>query len=313
MLTVFLKVLMIFLMVGVGFAANRTGVLPKESNKYLVDLLLVITTPCMVLGSIAENRLSDDVIWTTLQVVIGSFVFFAVVWVLACFVVRLMRYEPAEDRGVMICIICGINTGFMGFPVTKAIFGSEFLFYMVMENIVLGVYLYSISIIQLNQGSYSRVDWKVVLASLCNMCMLASLIGVILMILDIRLPAFALDFFNTVGNATVPVSMIVVGVQLGTASIRKMLKNYKLMIASLVNVVVVPVLTFLAVNWLPITWKAKVILILAAAFPCAVVLTAMAIRERKNATLMAEGVALTTLLSVVTLPVCVMFLMWYYF
>ena len=313
MLTVFLKVLMIFLMVGVGFVANRTGVLPKESNKYLVDLLLVITTPCMVLGSMAENRLSDDVIWTTLQVVIGSFVFFAVVWVLAGFVVRLMRYEPAEDRGVMICIICGINTGFMGFPVTKAIFGSEFLFYMVMENIVLGVYLYSISIIQLNQGSHSRVDWKVVLASLCNMCMLASLIGVILMILDIRLPAFALDFFNTVGNATVPVSMIVVGVQLGTASIRKMLKNYKLMIASLVNVVVVPVLTFLAVNWLPITWKAKVILILAAAFPCAVVLTAMAIRERKNATLMAEGVALTTLLSVVTLPVCVMFLTWYYF
>ena len=119
--------------------------------------------------------------------------------------------------------------------------------------------------------------------------------------------------WNTVGNATVPVSMIVVGVQLGTASIRKMLKNYKLMIASLVNVVVVPVLTFLSVNWLPITWKAKVILILAAAFPCAVVLTAMAIRERKNATLMAEGVALTTLLSVVTLPVCVMFLTWYYF
>jgi predicted permease len=313
MLTVFLKVLMIFLMVGIGFVANRTGVLPRESNKYLVNLLLLITTPCMVLGSMAENRLSGDAVETTLEVIIGSFVFFALVWILAAGVVRLLHYDPVEDRGVMICIICGINTGFMGFPVTKAIFGSEFLFYMVMENIVLNIYLYSISIIQLNQGSRTRVEPKVVLASLCNMCLLASAIGVVLMVADIRLPDFVQDFLNTVGSATVPVSMIVVGIQLGTASIRTMLKNYKLIVASVVNVAVVPVLTFFAVNWLPITWKAKVILILAAAFPCAVVLTAMAIRERKNGTLMAQGVALTTLMSVVTLPVCVMFLTAYYF
>ena len=43
MTIVFIKVAVIFSMVGVGYIANRTKILPDESNRYLVNLLMDIT------------------------------------------------------------------------------------------------------------------------------------------------------------------------------------------------------------------------------------------------------------------------------
>ena len=103
--------------------------------------------------------------------------------------------------------------------------------------------------------------------------------------------------------------MIVVGVQLGSSHLSKIIRNYKLLIASLCNVTLIPFLTFLCVNWLPLTNPAKLILVFAAAFPAAVVTVAVASKEHKNAGLMAEGVALTTLFSMATLPVASIILM----
>lgn len=103
--------------------------------------------------------------------------------------------------------------------------------------------------------------------------------------------------------------MIVVGIQLAESDLKKMLKNTKLIIACLCNVLLMPLLTFLAVNWLPLMTESKVTLIFAASFPCAVVSVAMAAREKKNSALMAEGVALTTLFSLCTLPFIAVFLM----
>ena len=61
MLTVFIKVMVIFAMIGAGFIANRTGILPKESSKYLSALLVKVTTPCLAISSIASQELDRGV------------------------------------------------------------------------------------------------------------------------------------------------------------------------------------------------------------------------------------------------------------
>ncbi|NLD10975.1 AEC family transporter [Aminicella lysinilytica] len=312
MLIVFLKVLAIFCMVVIGYVANKKDVLPIESNKYLVNLLLEITTPCMIFGSMASNSLSSETLKTTIQVALGTVVFFLVSWGFAVIVVKLLKYRPRMDQGVLIVIMTGVNTGFMGFPITKAIFGNEYLFYMVIENCLLTFYLYFLAVIQMNYGYKKKSSIKEIFRPLCNMCMLAAVVGAVVLIGDIRLPSIVMDFFNTIGDATVPISMIVVGVQLGNSDLKGILSNGKLIIASVVNVAVIPALTLLAVNWLPLTNKAKLILVFAAAFPCAVATVAVAAKEKKNADLMAEGVAFTTLLSMATLPVVAVVLMGLY-
>lgn len=299
---IFTKVLTIFLLVVIGFVANRLGRIPESANQYLINILLDITMPCMIMTSIISNTLDAETMRVVAEVMIGSLIFFLVEWPVAILFLKLIRYEPRSEWGVLIVIISGVNTGFMGFPVTKMLFGNEYFFYMAMENIVLGIYLYFIMVIQLNSGEGKRPKLMDTFRGMWNNCMIVSVVAMVMLALGITLPGGVIDFLNMVGDATVPLSMMVVGVQLGRSSIRKLLRNVKLMLASLFNVMGIPALTLLAVHWLPITDKAKLILVFAAAFPCAVIAVAMAAREHKNATRMAEGVVLTTLLSMASLP-----------
>lgn len=311
MLTVFLKIAAIFAMTAIGFIASKTGVLPAESKKYLSNLLLFITSPCMIIGSMASQTLDAHTFELMIQIVAGSFVFFIAAMGISFLIVKLMRCDR-DDAGVLMVIITAVNTGFMGFPVTKAIFGNTYFFLMVIQNIVLNIYLYSMMVYQMNYGFRKKEGIRGMLMPMMNMCTYALIAGLVLMLLKVQLPDILADFINTIGDATIPVSMIVVGVQLSESSIRKMLTNKRLITASLCNVILIPVLTFLAVNWLPLAPESKLILIFAAAFPCAVVSTAIALKENRNAALMAEGVAMTTLLSMGTLPVAAILLMQLY-
>ncbi len=302
MLTVFLKIAAIFAMTAIGFIASKCGVLPAESKKYLSNLLLFITSPCMIIGSMTSQKLSNHIFELMIQIVAGSFIFFFAIMAISFLIVKLMRCDK-EDAGVFMVIVTAVNTGFMGFPVTKAIFGNTYFFLMVIQNIVLNVYIYSMMIFQMNYGHNKKGGLKGMLTPMLNMCTYALIIGLVLMLLKVQLPEILSDFINTIGDATIPISMIVVGVQLSESSIRKMFTNKRLITASLSNLILVPIITFLAVNWLPIAIESKLTLIFASAFPCAVVSTAIALKEGRNAALMAEGVAMTTLLSMGTLPV----------
>ena len=63
------KVVSIFLIIAVGFGANKIGILPTESKKYVVDLLILITTPCVVFTSIASKELTEDTVAMTLETI----------------------------------------------------------------------------------------------------------------------------------------------------------------------------------------------------------------------------------------------------
>lgn len=312
MIVVFTKILVIFSIIGVGFFANKTNLLPLESKDYLVKLLLSITSPCLIIASISTKELTSETFTQTLEVMVGSLAFFIIVPFISYFIVRMLRYNPIEDRGVMMVVVTAVNTGFMGFPITKSIFGDDYFFLMVIENIVLTIYLYLISVIQMNLGSNHKHNLKSMIKPLMNNCTLAALISLVLLFGHVKLPEPIYELTNMIGSITVPLSMIVVGVQLGESKFTAVLKNWKLIVASGCNVILVPILTFFAVNYLPITTEAKLILVLAACFPCAVVTVAVASQEGKNAGLLAEGVAITTLFSLITLPCFSMFLLNYY-
>ncbi len=309
MLTVFIKVMVIFAMIGAGFIANRTGILPKESSKYLSALLVKVTTPCLAISSIASQELDRGVWRMSAEVVIGSVIYFFAAAIVSYLIVRAIRYEPAEDRGVLSVMMTSANTGFMGFPVTKAIFGSRIFFLFILQNIILNIYIYSGAIVQIDRGAGSRLSVRKILKATANPFMAAALFAVIVMISGIRLPDPVMDFFTIMGDSTIPLSMIVVGLQLGTSDLKAAAKDLKLTFCCLCNVILMPLLTLAAVWFLPLTDPAKLTLVFAAAFPSAVLVVAISEMEHKNSALMSQGVAITTLMSMVTLPVWAVILM----
>lgn len=309
MLTIILKIFSVFAIIGIGYAASKTGILPTESKPYLVNLLLCITTPCMIVSSMSSKTLDAHTATLMVQILIGSCLFFICASLISYIIVVYIFKADDKDAGALMVSMTAVNSGFMGFPVTKAIFGDTYFFLMVIENIVLNIYLFGFSVFQIDYGYEKKNSLKSLLASMKNMANLALLIGLFLMLTKIQLPATLSDIITTVGDATVPLSMIVVGIQLAENKISDIIKNRQLIICALCSLLLMPGLTLLAVHWLPIMAEAKLILVFAAAFPTAVATAAIAMQRGRNAALMAQGIALTVLLSLVTLPIFAMLLM----
>ena len=312
MLTVFSKVIVVFGIVAVGFFCSKKRILPDEVEGPLVDLLLLVTCPLMIFTSLATRELDPGTLPKTIIVILMSMGYFILAPLVSMIFKKFLRNTPKEDIGVMMAIMSSLNTGFMGFPVTKAIFGDDLFFLIVLQNIALNIYFYSIAIIQINYGHSESGNIAQAMKSVINPNIIAAFIGLIILFTQIKLPGPLLDFTSMLGDVTTPLSMLIVGMRLARSNVSSVIKNRDLMFAGLVNMIFMPIIVFLIVNWLPIPQDVKMLLVWSACFPCAVVVVTLSVKYHRNATLAAEGLALTTLMSLIILPVAATILSSYY-
>ena len=311
---VFGKILSIFLIIGIGFVANKADIMPMAANKYLVGLLIRVTCPCMIIASITSNDLREDTLSLSLQTLAGAVVFFTVSalvgWVLSA---KIVKVDPAENVGVYTFAFGSINSGFIGFPITLAIFGSGILYLMVIHNVVLSLYLYTFGIMLVNIGaSGGHPDFKGFLKSFTNINAIAAVVSIAMLFAGLKLPSVVFDCVDMIGDATTPLSMLIVGMQLGECDFGEVLKNRKLLGISFLKMLLLPVLTFLMVNWLPFDVSVKACLIFAASFPVAVAVVPIASEQNRDSLVTAEMVAITTLISLAVIPAVATFLLEYY-
>lgn len=314
MFIVFGKVFAIFIMIFIGFLANKIKILSNEAIPHITNLMLYVTAPCMAISSIYSKTLSADVIVATVQTMAGAVIFFTVTTLFSILIVKLFKFKPGEDRGMYIVAITTVNSGFMGFPVTKAIFGGDIFYLMVMHNILLNLYMYGAVPPLLNIGSETKLHPKKILKSMCNICVIAVIAGIIMLILGVKPPAVLDDVIQSLSDATIPLSMLLVGMQLGSSNVKDILRNKYILLTTITAMLVIPAITFLIVDQMDFLYTdVKAVMVFASAFPTAVAPVAIAEQEGKNSHTLAEIVSLTTFTSLITIPVIAVFLMSYYY
>ncbi len=315
MSVVFGKVFSIFLIIGVGYIATKVNVLPMESNKYLVDLLILITSPCMIINSLATQEFEAEMLTATIQALVGACLYFLLL-TLACYLVfrKILKFTPKEDISTYVLIFASMNCGFIGFPVTLSLFGNEILYLMILVNIGHTIYQFPFASIQirLNAGHHLDMGIKGVITSIVNPCTIATILGLLVMFLHLSLPSFLLSSIETIGDSTVPIAMLLIGMQLSNSNFGHIFKNRKLVVICFSRMFILPVVMFLILNWLPIVTAVKVTLIFASCFASGVIIVPLIEKEGGDSLLAAEGVALTTFLSLFILPLSAVFLISYY-
>lgn len=299
----------IFIIMGVGFFANKTGLLPEKANDYLSPLLIKITSPCMIFSNIVSMDTGEGMLKEVLTMVAGAAVFFAMASVIGCILcVKILKLKEDKNCGVYILLFATINNGFMGLPITKAIFGDEALFFMVFSQMTLLIFVFGPGIAIINSGEKKEKSRMDRIKDMFGPNTIAAILGILVMIMGVELPEIIIKPVDMIGDITTVLAMLVIGIQLGNSNFREIKENKALMIESSVKMILLPTAMFLIVNWLPISNVIKLVLVFSAAFPSAVTVSPVAVTEGKDGTLAAEGVALTTLISVLTIPVTAMIL-----
>lgn len=314
MLLIFGRVFGIFSLIFVGYITYRRGIFGKDAKDTLTKLLLNITAPCMAAYSIYSKELSDKLVQSTVQVLIVETLYYALGVIIAFLIVKFLKFDPVSQWGVYIAAMIATNNGFMGFPVTEAIFGDDIFYLLVMINIPTCVFFYGIMPMVLNIGRKNlEGNWKSNLKLMLNPAMFGITIGVLFMLIQYRPPEAIDSVVKYLSDATIPISMIVVGVQLGESNLREIIKDKYVNITSLMRMIIIPIITFLAVHFIPfLNEDVKLIIVFSSIFPTAVVTAAISVQQNIEGNKAAEIVSITTAISLATIPISAAILSYFY-
>ena len=227
---------------------------------------------------------------------------------LAIICVHLLRL-PRADWGTYKYMIIFGNIGFMGFPVITAIFGAKALVYAVIMNIVFNllVFSYGIKLITDGQENAGSFTWR----KLINMPLISSALTLVLFFLHIKLPAVVNTALFTMGDATTPMAMLILGCTIAEMPLRELFDEWRVYVFTAIKLLLMPVLVFLLLHLLPGfdagSLLGKVLVVLSSV-PVATNATMLSIEYGGNNKLVAQGIFFSTIFSVLTIPLLVFIL-----
>ena len=296
------KVMSIFVIVLIGFILYRLGAVGDDSIKPITSILMNVSCPCLIITSLYSKELTGNILGDSLAVMAGVMLFYIFASLLTFLFVMLTKIGRKEDIGVLMAAVAATNSGFMGFPIVKALYGSDMLYLMVMGNMMLNVYMVWMEPSILTIGTKSRPSAKDMLNALKTPFVISLFVGFAMAFLHIKPSGIVDETMVMLGDVTIPLSMILVGIRLGSVKLREIISRNNIII-SIFAMIVVPLLVMLIM--LPMGFinnDVKTIIAVTAILPTAVIAVVIAEQYGKNSLLLSEIVSLTTIMSVVTIP-----------
>lgn len=294
-----LEVMMtLFAIVIVGYVAGRIGYMGGEFDKRLSSLVINITCPALILSSAMTGELPDRGLILPLLAI--SAVTYAILSGVALFLPRYMTRKK-EDEGVVGFALMFGNVGFMGYPVVASIFGNQAVFYAAVLNVVNTFAVFTIGTIlivgDLSDGK--RFQKKV----LYSTPMLSAYLAMLIVALGIdNIPGLISQPLTMIGNITVPAALLIIGSSMSQLSLKTMLGNPTVYITTIFRLLLIPLGFYYLCGALGFSQYVVNINTVVIAMPVATYGTILCLKYGRDTTLITEVTLITTLLSMVTIP-----------
>lgn len=288
---VLLQVLTLFLLMLCGFGAVKGKMMDQKGIAGLNTLVLNFAQPCLILSSMQRDR-SPELIRDLLLVFVCTCVIIGVSGIIAS---RLFRKEDPKRRSVLTNLAMVSNCGFMGYPVIEAALGKEAVIYA-------ALYVAAFNLMSWTLGAYYYGGKQAMRPSqlLKNPSLLAVVCGMVLFLTGWRLPGFINNGMSMMGSTTTPLAMFVIGSRLVGLK-REHLTDRPLLTACGMRLLVFP-LCVLLLTFTPMPKMVVSALYLCTAMPCAALTAMMSELYDADRSLASRGVALSTALSMLTVP-----------
>ena len=288
----------LFAIVIVGYVAGRLGYMGGEFDKRLSSLVINITCPALILSSAMTGELPDRrLILPLLGISIITYI------ILTGVVFWLPRYltKQKADEGIVGFALMFGNVGFMGYPVVASIFSHQAVFYAAVLNVVntLAVFTVGTILIVGDVGDGKRFQKKV----LYSTPMLSAYLAMLIVALGIdNIPGLISQPLTIIGNITVPAALLIIGSSMSQLSLRTMLGNRTVYATTLFRLILIPLgfyYLFSALGFDPYVVNINTVVI---AMPVATYGTILCLKYGRETTLITEVTLITTLLSMLTIP-----------
>lgn len=307
------QMIVLFLIMMVGFICRKIGIINDEASKCLSGIVVNVANPALILSSTInkESAIEGQELLLTVVLAIAIYV---ILLVLAELLPRLLRVCKA-DLGVYKAMTVFSNIGFMGFPLLVAMYGSDSLLYASIFLIPYNVLIYTYGIhamqvptepqmvsetdSQLHIEKKSSIPWN----KIFNIGVIACIVTILLYITKPTVPVFVEDTVTNLSNLTAPLSMLVIGDAMAKMKLRELITDKKLLLFSAMKLIVIPVIGLFCLKLLGLSELLLGVCLVMLSTPVGSMTAMLAQQQGGNYELASKGVALTTLLSVLTMPI----------
>lgn len=292
------KLAIILILIFIGYVGARRGYFSKEFTKTASSLTMNVLLTGTVLGSVMGD-LPDFSGPEFARIFLITWLSMLLLYIVG-FICALPFRKNREKAPVLEFLSSAPNTIFIAAPLVQDLYGAQGLFYLVLSTIPFNFFVYTYGVWLLAHG---REGKKLGIKDIVTLPLIASLAALLIAVLRLPAPAFLHDLCSILGGATVPMSMFVIGATLGDVDLKSAFSQPLSYVAALVRLVVCPIVTWLVLRLFVTDPVLLNSMIINAAVPSAVIVAVLTIQYDRDAEFAAEGVLVSVLLSVVTIPI----------
>ncbi len=289
----------ILLILMLGFFLGKTGAIHKSTNRQLVNLLLFVFMPASLFMAFPTSFNAESAHLFFAGMAAGLIVMLMLI-ILSKVLFNKLFFRDELRREAQFGLIFN-NATFLGYPIVANTFGDQGIIaycgFIIIFNIALfsyGIYLFK-----------KEFSWKMLLDTILNPNIIAVVVGMVLFLTSFQLPVFLTDAISFVGNATTPLSIICIGFMLSEADLRKIIKKWQLVLPAIIQLIIGPLATYCLLKACNFPDAVIQVCTLIQALPTATSLGLFATEYGGNEVEASELVAISTLLSVGTMPLMV--------
>ena len=297
---------MICILVAIGIFLFKRGVVDNITSKKLSAIVVDVCNPALIMGSILSGNMTATHKDLLTAALLGA-LFYGFMVALG-FIIPLILRAKRDDRKFYNLMTVYTNTGFLGIPVAKAILPANAILYVIVINIFYSLLFYTHGMFILGRGKETREGGiaqkkRNPLLNLISPGTVMSILSLVVFWFNLKLPPILANTIEYVGNATIFLSMTLLGVFIARSKIASSLKNLRIWIYILIRMIIIPVAIVFLMRALKFDPTATLAMCLMASVPVGNLPMIQAEKIGENTDILSSGIAVTTIVSGVTITV----------
>lgn len=291
---------MLFLTMLIGYIFGKKGLVDDKGKNLLTDLVIYVTLPGSILKSF-QIEFNHQILIACMTIAIAGVVIQIGSFILGMFLYN--HYGESRKKVLQYATICS-NAGILGNPIAEGIFGQMGMMYASIYVIPQRIFMWSVGLTYFTEAPDKKTLCKKVAT---HPCILAVVIGFIMMVTQIQLPGVLNVTIKNIAGANTFLAMSLVGVILSRVKLTEIVDR-DIIYYGFIRLVFIPLLVYIGCRLAAVDELVTGVSVVLAAMPAASTTAIIASKYKKDETFATRCVVSTTLLSLVTVPVWCLFL-----
>ncbi|MDC7301102.1 AEC family transporter [Agathobacter ruminis] len=298
------RMIALLFMMACGYYSYKKKWVGEEGYSSLSTIVANILNPILLFNAVitADRSIGTGQIVQNL-ILVG--IYYVLLIVLGIVIPIIIRAKGTESYQYNLMTIFS-NVGFMAIPVLAALYGNGATIYIVFYVLVYNVLIYSYGLYLTVKTKGDKAKYQ--LKSMINPGFIGSILAILLYASGVEVG----DPFTTIcgymGDATIPMSMFITGISIAKFPVREYLASVRVYIYSVIKLLIIPIAAALIIKGFPLDEMVKNVFVMEIAMPVGALVLALNRNYGANEIVTSRGIVITTILSIITIPLVSLFL-----